>query len=49
MKDQPDSIFEIDMEPELIQIDCYGILPGIFHHLLILSNPVERTGNFFKV
>ncbi len=48
MKDQLNSIFEINMEPELIQVDCYGRVLGIFHHLPIPLNPIEKTGDFIR-
>jgi hypothetical protein len=48
MKRQFDSIFEINMEPELIQVDGYGMALGIFHHFSIPSNPIEKTGYFLR-
>ena len=35
MKGQLNSLFEVNMEPELIQVDCYGVVFGIFCHLFI--------------
>jgi len=48
MKRQYNSIFEIYMEPELIQVDGYGMVLGIFHHFSIPSNPIEKTGDFLR-
>ena len=46
MKDQLNSMFKINMEPELVQVDCYGMLPGIFHHSFIPLNLSKKTGDF---
>ena len=48
MKRQFNSIFEINMEPELIQVDCYGMVLDVFNHFPILSNPIEKTGDFVR-
>ena len=48
MKGQLNSIFKINMEPKLIQVDCYGMALGIFHHFSIPLNPIEKTGDFVR-
>ncbi len=46
MKAKLNSIFKFNMEPELIEIDCYGMGFGIFHHFFIPPNPIEKTSDF---
>lgn len=46
MKGQLNSIFEINLEPELIQVDCYWMVLGIFHYSFIPLNPIEKTSDF---
>ncbi len=48
MKAKLNSIFKFNMEPELIQIDCYGMGFGIFHHFPIPSNSIEKTGDSLR-
>ncbi len=43
MKGQLNFIFEVNMEPELIQVDCYGLVFGILCHFSIPSNLIEKT------
>ncbi len=46
MKGQLNFIFEVNMEPELIQVDCYGVVFCILGHFSIPSNLIEKTGDF---
>ncbi len=48
MKNQLNSVSEVNLKPELIQIDYYGVVFGIFCHFLIPSNLIEKTGDFAK-
>lgn len=43
MKGQLKSLFEVDMELELIQIDCYEAMFRILRHLFIRSKLIEKT------
>jgi hypothetical protein len=43
VKSELDSLFDVDTELELIQIDCYGVMFGILRHFFIHSNPIENT------
>ena len=43
MKGQLDSLFEVDAELELIQIDGDGMVFSILRHLFIHSKLVEKT------
>ena len=38
MESQFISILESDMKLELIQVDCYGVVFGIFSHFFVSSN-----------
>ena len=46
MKGQLNSLFEVNAQPELIQVDCYGWLFGILRHFSIPSNLIEKIGDF---
>ena len=48
MKGQFNSILEVNMELELIQIDCDGMGLAIFRHFFIPSNLIEKTGDFVR-
>ena len=48
MKGQLNSIFEFNMELELIEVDCDGVRFGISRHLFIPSNLIEKTGDFIR-
>jgi len=48
MNRQFNSLFEVNLEPELTQVDCYGMAFGIFCHFSISSNLIESTGDFAK-
>ena len=43
MEGELDSLFEVDMELELIQIDCYGVVFSLLCHLFIHSKLIEKT------
>lgn len=43
MEGELDSLFEVDMELELIQIDRYRAMFSILRHLFIHSKLIEKT------
>ena len=45
MEGELDSLFEVDMELELIQIDRYRAMFSILRHLFIHSKLIEKTWN----
>ncbi|MGA2516119.1 MAG: hypothetical protein ABSG44_06175 [Thermodesulfobacteriota bacterium] len=40
------SFLELNMELELIEVDCDGVRFRTFHHFLNPQNPIEKTGDF---
>jgi hypothetical protein len=46
MKGQLDSVFELNMELELIEVDGDGMRFGILRHFSISSKPLKKTGDF---
>jgi hypothetical protein len=49
MKGQLKSLFEVDMELELIQIDRYRVAFGVFSHLSTPSHLIEKTAILLRV
>ena len=43
MEGEFDSLFEVDMELKLIQIDCYRAVFSLLRHLFIHSKLIENT------
>jgi len=48
MKGQLDSVFESNMELELIEVDGDRMRFGILRHFLIPSNLIEKRGDFLR-
>ena len=46
MNRQFNSLFEVNLEPELTQVDYYGVAFGIFCHFSVPSNLIENTWDF---
>jgi hypothetical protein len=46
MKGQLNPVFEFNMEPELIEVDCYGVAFGILCHFSIPLYLIEMTEGF---
>jgi hypothetical protein len=48
MKGQFNSIFEFNMELELIEVDRNGVRFGMFRHFFRAQNLIEITGDFIR-